>query len=139
MKAKAIAPVFWASASKLEKGRLVRLKRYQCELTFDLTCCGHPYQVVARKKKGGTTYVGKWMWTDKQNILEGDVTFDFLTTEDGFLVFGKWEEDGEYQWWFKLPKTGTASHLSNDDINVRVGDGMDCFGWSTEAMRHLDN
>ena len=139
MKSKEITPVFWASASKVEKGKLIRLKRYQGEFTLDLKCGSHSYQVVARKKKEGTTYIGRWVWKDRKNLIDGDVNFDFLTTEDGFLAFGKWNEDGEYQWWFRLPRSGTASCLSRDDTNVCFGDSMDSFGWSTEASRHLDD
>lgn len=138
MKAKIIAPVFWASAKGLEKGTLIRLERYQCELSLDLKCLSHSYRVVARKKKEGTTYAGKWVWADKQKILDGNVTFDFLTTEDGFLAFGKWKEQNDYQWWFKLPRTGMTSYLDNDDTNICIGDGMDSYGWSTEAKRHLE-
>ena len=138
MKAKEITPIFWASTSKVEKGKLICLKRHQGEFTLDLECGGYSYQVVARRRKRGTTYIGRWTWRDKKNSIEGDVIFDFLMTEDGFLAFGKWEEDGEYQWWFRLPSTGVASHLSSDDTIVHLGDGMDWHGWSTESKRYLD-
>ncbi len=139
MRTKAITAVFWASSKKVERGRLIRLERRQGEFILELKYGGHSYQVVARRKKDGTTYIGQWTWADKRKVIAGDVTFDFLTTEDGFLAFGKWRESGEYQWWFRLTKDGTASHLSRENINVHIGDDMDSFGWSTEVDRYLNN
>ena len=93
----------WVKTRKVDNGEVTVAHQNDNELCFIIQCERIKYQIRAERKEK-SCYEGTWSYTWWRKALSGKLNFTLYQSDDALLLFGNWHEDGEHDWWIKLPK-----------------------------------
>lgn len=99
---KLMGSVGWADYGDTADGEIHRvILRENGELVVDLTCEGYRYS-ASLKKVAGSQYKGQWTCLADRKTYKDDVSCTLYRSDEGYLLFGKWREDGANQYWWAV-------------------------------------
>jgi hypothetical protein len=110
---KLLGPTRWCRVGNVQDGQVTRaFLRNDNEIVIDLeTEEGHRLSIKL-KRRSGDLFDGNWSYLWGGTTFSDSASGTLYCSSAGYLLFGKWREEGEdYYWWAEL---STVEHFPDE-------------------------